>query len=257
MSSETSLNYISFRYEGDNISPREDLLLIERPLSLRINHEPWTLTMQTPGHEIELAAGLAFTEGVIKRPYIVSDHFVKTKSSETDTVDITVPEEKIHRHEMRKRTMLSLSSCGICGRTELPDITGNADIHEDFRPSMIPHLLLEMQNLQTLFTKTGGCHAAAAFDITGELLCCMEDIGRHNAVDKVIGHLILNGKLDAAKVMTVSSRVSYEIIVKCYAAAIPVIVAVSAPSSLAVDMAKEFSMSLYAFCRENRCTRYA
>jgi len=118
-------------------------------------------------------------------------------------------------------------------------------------------LIFKMQNLQNLFAKTGGCHAAAAYDISGELLCCIEDIGRHNAVDKVIGQLLLNHKMHLAKVMTVSSRVSYEIILKCYAAAIPVLIAVSAPSSLAVDMAKEFGMSLYAFCREGRFTRYA
>lgn len=257
MSKDSYLEYGSFRYEDQLESPRAENLLVERPLAISINHEPWTLTMQTPGHEIQLAAGLAFTEGVIKREAIHFDALQVDNPSNITGVNILVPAQMVQRNEMRKRTLLSLSSCGICGRTELPTVSPSSIERGEFDSMAIPLLIQKMQSFQTLFQKTGGCHAAAAFNGSGDLLHCYEDIGRHNAVDKVIGGLLLEEKLTEAKVMTVSSRLSYEIVVKCYAAAIPVLIAVSAPSSLAVDMAKEFGMKLYGFCRENRYTRYA
>ena len=114
-----------------------------------------------------------------------------------------------------------------------------------------------MNAAQHNFKQSGGTHAAAAFSIDGELLSTMEDIGRHNAVDKVVGDLILEDKIDAAKVLTVSGRISYEIVVKCFKAKIPFLAAVSAPSSLAVDYAKELGITLFAFCREDRVTCYS
>ena len=114
-----------------------------------------------------------------------------------------------------------------------------------------------MSALQFAFHQSGGTHAAAAFTLHGELLCLKEDIGRHNAVDKVIGDLILTQKLDPASCLTVSGRVSYEIIIKCFKAGIPIIAAVSAPSSLAVDYAKELGITLLAFCRDKRATCYS
>lgn len=257
MSEGAYLEYESFRYEDRAESARLDNLLIERPLAITINSQPWTLSMQTPGHEIELAAGLSFTEGVIKRSAIVADAFATDDNSHITTINISVPEEMIVLNEMRKRTLLSLSSCGVCGRTELPKISATAFGSCEFDTSIIPDLMLRMHSSQLLFHKTGGCHAAAAYTRDGDLMNCFEDIGRHNAVDKVIGRMLLDGNLNGAKVMTVSSRVSYEIVVKCFAASIPVIIAVSAPSSLAVDMAKEFGMNLYGFCRDGRYTRYA
>ena len=114
-----------------------------------------------------------------------------------------------------------------------------------------------MNATQHAFHLSGGTHAAAAFTLQGELLCSMEDIGRHNAVDKVIGELILTKKLNQASCLTISGRVSYEIIVKCFKAGIPILAAVSAPSSLAVDYAKELGITLFAFCREKRATCYS
>jgi FdhD protein len=114
-----------------------------------------------------------------------------------------------------------------------------------------------MNALQHDFKQSGGTHAAAAFTIDGDLLCSMEDIGRHNAVDKVIGKLITLGRLEDAKVITVSGRISYEIVIKCFKAKIPFLAAVSAPSSLAVDYAKELGITLFAFCRDHRATCYS
>ena len=114
-----------------------------------------------------------------------------------------------------------------------------------------------MNRFQYDFKQSGGTHAAAAFSLEGKFLCSMEDIGRHNAVDKVVGNLITERKLDQAKIITVSGRVSYEIVIKCFKAGIPFLAAVSAPSSLAVDYAKELGITLFAFCRDGRTTCYS
>ena len=114
-----------------------------------------------------------------------------------------------------------------------------------------------MNTHQPNFNQSGGAHAAAAFDIKGKYLCSLEDIGRHNAVDKVVGYLIKNDQLDSAKIITVSGRISYEIVIKCIKAGIPFLAAVSAPSSLAVDFAKELGITLLAFCRDERATVYS
>jgi FdhD protein len=118
-------------------------------------------------------------------------------------------------------------------------------------------MFAEMRSEQMLFALTGGCHAAAAFDAQGQLLVCREDIGRHNAVDKVIGALLITGRLTDARHLLVSGRVSYEIVSKSFMAGIPILAAVSAPSSLAVDFAKELGISLFAFCRDQRMTLYS
>jgi len=123
--------------------------------------------------------------------------------------------------------------------------------------SLIHDLFDKMKVLQHDFKQSGGTHAAAAFTIEGKLLCSMEDIGRHNAVDKVVGKLILKGELDKAKIITVSGRISYEIIIKCFKARVPFLAAVSAPSSLSVDYAKELGITLFAFCRGKRATCYS
>ncbi|MDP4716226.1 MAG: formate dehydrogenase accessory sulfurtransferase FdhD, partial [Flavobacteriales bacterium] len=121
----------------------------------------------------------------------------------------------------------------------------------------IAQMMVQLRDSQTLFDETGGCHAAGVFNREGQLIFASEDIGRHNAVDKAIGYLLLNNQLRSAKYIVVSGRVSYEIVAKCFAAGIPNLAAVSSPSSLAVDYAKELGLSLFAFCRENRVTQYA
>jgi FdhD protein len=122
---------------------------------------------------------------------------------------------------------------------------------------LIPEMFGRMKDQQQAFLSSGGCHAAAAFNSNGEMLCVREDVGRHNAVDKVVGALLFEGRLPEARFLLVSGRVSYEIIAKTFAAGIPVLAAVSAPSSLAVDFSKELGIALFGFCRENRMTRYS
>jgi len=155
---------------------------------------------------------------------------------------------------------LSVSSCGICGKTELSDLAfigKTIDDNNKIDIGLIHSLFNKMNNFQYDFRESGGTHAAAAFTLNGKLLCAMEDIGRHNAVDKILGKLINNQELNDAKIMTVSGRISYEIIIKCFKARIPFLAAVSAPSSLAVDYAKELGITLFAFCRDQRATCYS
>jgi FdhD protein len=153
---------------------------------------------------------------------------------------------------------LSVASCGICGKQDLDLPDSNTSVSDAvISPNLIFQMFTEMNSSQHAFKQSGGSHASAAFSETGELLCIKEDIGRHNAVDKVVGHLIFAKKLDQAKCITVSGRVSYEIIIKVFRAKIPVLAAVSAPSTLAIDFAKELGITVLAFCREDRLTCYS
>jgi FdhD protein len=153
---------------------------------------------------------------------------------------------------------LSVASCGICGKQEL-DLPGQgASVLEvSLNPDLVSEMFGQMNSKQMAFKKSGGSHAAAAFSEDGELLTIKEDVGRHNAADKVVGELILSKKLLQAKCITLSGRVSYEIIIKTFRAKIPILAAVSAPSTLAVDFAKELGITLLAFCREGRLTCYS
>ena len=153
-----------------------------------------------------------------------------------------------------------MSSCGICGKTELDDVSTMGTKIDNIAKldiDVLHRLFIKMNEHQYNFHKSGGTHAAVAFNLNGDLLCAKEDIGRHNAVDKVVGNLIVEGIMDEASCLTVSGRISYEIVVKCFKANIPYLAAVSAPSSLAVDYAKELGITLFAFCRDGRATCYA
>jgi FdhD protein len=239
----------------------QDHLMIEHPLTVLVNNEIFTLTMQTPGDEEALIRGLLFAEGIVKLKEGILDSQVLERSPEglISKVNVTVPENLLDKSQINKRNLLSVASCGICGRTELQDfsqekIESTASNEESVS---FEKMFEEMRKHQAAFDQSGGCHAAAAFGAEKNMLSVKEDIGRHNAVDKVVGELLNRGELKSARYLLVSGRVSYEIITKCFTAGIPVLAAVSAPSSLSVDFAKELGIALYAFCREDRWTRYA
>ena len=242
-------------YKGDSISV-DDQLMVESPLTISINGEPLTVTMQTPGAEWALAAGLLWTEGITKKklPNDLTWHFEPDKFGVIQEVKVRIQDRE--DAISNKRSLMSIASCGICGKTnfEIPvgeALTGKA-VAFDF-----DQLWLEFQSKQTMFQASGGSHAAAIVDRHGAIISAFEDIGRHNAVDKCIGDLWLKEKLSSAQVLMVSGRISYEIISKAFMARIPAIAAVSAPSSMAVDFAKEWGIMLWGFCREGRKTRYA
>jgi FdhD protein len=218
--------------------------------------------MRTPGDDESLVRGLLHSEGILSNTSFKLD-FNLSKEKDTSiitTADLSIPESELGEGYANSRSLLSVSSCGICGRTEIEEKSNfedKIDSDESVDLEFINQLFEKMSAVQHNFLESGGTHAAAAFNSEGKLLCSMEDIGRHNAVDKVIGELILQNKLNQASCITVSGRVSYEIVIKCFKARIPFLAAVSAPSTLAVDYAEELGISLFAFCRDNRATCYS
>jgi FdhD protein len=263
---KASLNYQALK----NGQPVSDALVVEVPVQLFIEEEPLTVSMCTPTHIREWAYGILFTEGIIRS----KDQVLSYSEEEVDhQITIRVSLNNATQAITNKRSLLSVSACGICGKTAFEPATRSDDERssmtlrddrdaDDEQSSMtlregIAQMMVQLRAYQTLFEETGGCHAAGVFNREGQLIFASEDIGRHNAVDKVIGHLLLNNQLRSAKYIVVSGRVSYEIVAKCFAAGIPNLAAVSSPSSLAVDYAKELGLSLFAFCRENRITQYA
>ena len=196
--------------------------------------------------------GLLHSEDVISKsafnPHINLEK--ENKEGIVTIANVNIPIEMLGKGYSNSRSLLSVSSCGICGKTELEDLTFDFEkiLEKDkIDVSLFNQHFDEMRRNQLDFNQSGGTHAAAAFTSSGELLCAMEDIGRHNAVDKVIGNLINLKILNQAKIITVSGRISYEIVIKCFKGGIPFLAAVSAPSSLAVDYAKELQ------CKR-RCT---
>jgi len=255
-------NYEGKKFVIDRVDKTIDSLTIEEALQININKKPFTVTMRTPGNDNSLVRGLLHTEGIIKNQRYLPELILKKEDNDgiVTVVELSIPEEELGEGYSNSRSLLSVSSCGICGRTELGDISFDGktiDNDDKINISLLNSLFEKMNTMQSDFHQSGGTHAAAVFSINGKLLCSMEDIGRHNAVDKVIGKLILLKTLDNAIILTVSGRVSYEIIIKCFKAKIPFLAAVSAPSSLAVDFAKELGITLFAFCRDGRATCYS
>jgi len=255
------------KYEGkkfqDNSAKKTvDSLTIEEALQININDKPFIVSMRTPGDDAYLVRGMLHSEGIVNDVTFLPKLILKKENNDeiVTIVNVTIPKKNQGEGYSNSRSLLSVSSCGICGKTELKDLTFKGGIIDDkkkIEPKLLQNLFKRMNELQHSFLQSGGTHAAAAFKINGNLLCAMEDIGRHNAVDKVIGKLIIDKTLKQAIIMTVSGRISYEIIIKCFKAKIPILAAVSAPSSLAVDYAKELGITLFAFCRDNRATCYS
>jgi len=255
-------DYEGKKFINDDATKTVDSLTVEEALQININNEPFMVTMRTPGDDIQLVRGLLHSEGIIKDSSFIPDVILRKENDNgvVTMVDLTIPEEKIGEAYSNSRSLLSVSSCGICGRKELGELSFMGKVIDEKKTisiNTVQEMFEKMSQKQSAFKQSGGSHAAAAFTLDGELLASREDIGRHNAVDKVIGELILNENLKEAGAITVSGRISYEIIVKAFKAKIPILCAVSAPSTLAVDYAKELGITLMAFCRDNRATCYS
>jgi FdhD protein len=244
--------------DGQSTETR-DLVSVEVPLYIQVNGVPFTVTMRTPGHESDLVRGLLFSEQVYTRPTgkLPFEILKKNDQGDVEEVAVNLPESELSMHFAGKRNLVSVSSCGICGKTELEN--GPRSPLEKallFPADLIPSLFAQISALQQNFHQSGGTHASGAFSSDGQLLVLREDLGRHNAVDKVIGHLLENNRLQEAVCLTVSGRISYEIVHKTHQAGIPFLASVSAPSSLAIDLAREGGITLMSFCRENKFTVY-
>ncbi len=260
---KNSSKYQGIKYTKRSSEKTDDLLTVEAPLQITINEKPFTVVMQTPGDEITLATGLLYAEDVIDQSTSFEITTTENKRGQIETVIFQIPEDQIRDGYKSSRSLLSVSSCGICGKQsleDLPHFDSDETLPADAQNWSLENLL-EMQekmfNAQSLFQSTGGCHGVAAFNTTGDLLSIREDVGRHNALDKVVGNLLQNNKLKEAKVLAFSGRVSYEIVSKAFRAKIRLIIAVSAPSSLAIDFAKEFGITILAFARNSKATCYS
>jgi FdhD protein len=238
----------------------QDVLVVEAALQININNEPYTVVMRTPNNDKELIRGLLFAEDIYKSDETLIFNIEKEDHEISTIINVSISDDLLGKGYLNKRTLLSVSSCGICGKRELKDIKVDGEKLTPtnvFPSNLMQEMLTTMNSYQDTFKNSGGSHAAAIFNKKHQFLNIREDIGRHNAVDKVIGDLLIKGSLNQANFLVVSGRVSYEIVSKAFIAKIPIIIAVSACSSLAVDFAKEFGICLIGFTREQKMTIYS
>jgi len=255
-----TLTYEGLQIKKGTLKKVKDALVVEAALQININSKPYTVVMRTPGDDIELIRGLLYAEDIYKEKDNVNFELIEKRENGFSIINTIIPKTKLGKGYLNKRTLLSVSSCGICGKQKLDDISVNGiklNNNFDFDFNRIENMFSKMKEQQDTFEISGGSHAAALFNSDYQILSIKEDIGRHNAVDKVIGELLQNKTLDKVNCMLVSGRVSYEIISKAFIAKIPFVIAVSACSSLAVDFAKEFGICLIGFSRGKKATIYS
>jgi FdhD protein len=249
------------KWDGEAARIARDEVAIEEPLEIRLRGRSVSVTMRTPGHDAELAAGFLLTEGIIhaRGDILRSEHCIKNEQENVLNVllapDVYVDFDRLTRH------VFASSSCGVCGKATIEAIQSiipAIDSDMMITPALIAGLPGLMRAAQDTFDRTGGLHAAALFDERGKLIVLREDVGRHNAVDKVIGHCLLHGPFPLARhILLVSGRSSFEIVQKSSTARVPILAAVSAPSSLAVDLARQCGQTLIGFLRGSRMNVYS
>ena len=228
-----------------------DVVAVEEPLEIRIAGEPVAVTMRTPGHDEELALGFALSEGLRPRSAGPPDDLA------ANAIDLEATD---FDRERLRRSFYTSSSCGVCGKGALEAVAVEAPhVRSDLQvdASLIATLPERLRAEQAAFTVTGGLHATGLFDAAGELLALREDVGRHNAMDKVIGRAFLDGRLPLDRaILCVSGRLSFELVQKAAVAGCPLLVAVGAPSSLAVELAGDRGITLCGFVRNGRVNVY-
>ena len=244
------------RIDDGRRTERPDSLAVEEPLGIRVNGAPLSVTMRTPGHDLQLALGFLHTEGVL-RP---GDDIPAATACSDNVVDVhTTADVSVGGG----RNFYVSSSCGVCGKDSIDAVRTRSSYDVGHDPvvvtsSTLLRLPVALRAGQRAFDRTGGLHAAGLFTADGELLCVREDVGRHNAVDKVVGWAVEQSRLPlAGTVLQVSGRASFELVQKAVMAGIPVLAAVSAPSSLAVTLAEEAGLTLVGFLRGASYNVYA
>jgi FdhD protein len=253
-----------YEWKEGRVAARQDDLAAEEPLEIRVGGRPLTVTMRTPGNDFELATGFLFTEGIVERPQqIVDIREAGTKITERgNVVDVELaPDVKLDL-ESSQRNFFAASSCGICGKASIESVRrrGVRAVNASFQMSaeVLCSLPEKLRESQAVFARTGGLHAAALFDCDGRMLAEREDIGRHNAVDKIVGWALREKRAALSDcALIVSGRGGFEIVQKAAVAGIPVVASVSACSSLAVRLAREVGMTLAGFLRGRRFVVYA
>ena len=247
----------------------EDLLVREEPLEMRIEGRPLAVTLRTPGHDLDLVAGFLYTEGVIDGPDDLTAlaHVDDPRDPRGNTVDCVLAAGVLaHRDRIDKATreLYATSSCGVCGKASIDKLAVTCGplperrIDVDALADVLVTLPGRLRDAQQAFDRTGGLHAAGLFSFSGELEVAREDIGRHNAVDKVLGHRLRADRAPVDdRILVVSSRAGFEIVQKAVMARVPVVASVGAASSLAVDLAREMGVVLVGFLRDGRFNVYA
>lgn len=271
----TSYEYVTVhKVQGSDVATASDVLAVEEPLEIRVGYGPsgqrehrtLSITMRTPGHDFELAAGFLLTEGIVRTRQdlhgILYCPDVEKEEERENVVRAELAPSATPDLPRLERHFYTSSSCGVCGKTSIDAVhaascpvlpTNGPYVH----PDVIHQLPAKQREAQALFEQTGGLHAAALFSPTGELLLLREDVGRHNALDKVIGAALLQEWLPLHQhVLLVSGRASFELVQKAAVAGIAVLAAVGAPSSLAVSAARDFGMTVCGFVRQNRYNVY-
>ena len=254
---------------GKPVIRREDVLAVEEPLELRVNGRSLAVTMRTPGHDVDLAAGFLVSEGIISQgEHLAVARYCAGATAEGvntyNVLDLRLAPGVAGPDPSSQRNFLTNSSCGLCGKESIDAVRTRSTWevrHDDVRvdAERLTGFPDRLRDAQAVFEKTGGLHAAALFDAgTGEMLVLREDVGRHNAVDKVIGWAVKENLLPLrGTVLMVSSRASFELAQKALMAGIPVLAAVSAPSSLSAEFATEMGMTLVGFLRGDSMVIYA
>ena len=266
MSVEQKLSHgvrsVTVRRRGRTLD--QDLVVVEEPLEIRLDGKPLVVTMRTPGHDEELAAGFLYAEGVITGRRDVSTiravagvadsgSQIKVANFAGDGVEVTTTAGRTDATPPAEREFRATAACGVCGKESIDDLDRLSDglppiAALECPPELLESLPARLRAAQQLFEATGGIHAAGVFSPSGVLLCVREDIGRHNAVDKVIGHFVLEDAVPLRdRILVVSGRAGFELVQKALKAAIPAMVSVGAASSVAVEMATAAGMTLYSF----------
>lgn len=256
------------RIRDGAVDERPDTLAVEEPLEIRLDGSPLTVTMRTPGHDFDMAAGFLVSEGVITatEDVLATRYCAGTDEDGRNTfnvVDVTLAAHVPAPDTSLERNFYTTSSCGLCGKASLDAVRTRAQWPVDgdpieVEPSLLSSLPDRLRESQRVFDRTGGLHAAGLFDTEGRALVVREDVGRHNAVDKVLGWAQRTGALPLrGTVLALSGRASFELVQKAWMAGIPVVTAVSAPSSLAVELAREAGITLVGFLRGSSMNVYA
>ncbi|QNE36993.1 formate dehydrogenase accessory sulfurtransferase FdhD [Leifsonia shinshuensis] len=269
MSRTTSRKQITRIVVGESRSRREDVLAVEEPLEIRVAGTPLSITMRTPGSDFDLAAGFLVSEGVISHgDQLSAIRFCAGDTADGENtynvLDVTLAPGVPRPDASLDRNFYMTSSCGLCGKASIDAVRTRSAHPVDADPVTVTDELLttlpdRLREGQAMFEKTGGLHAAALFDAaTGTLLVLREDVGRHNAVDKVVGWALKEGRLPlSGTVLMVSGRASFELVQKASMAGIPILAAVSAPSSLAVDLGRELGLTVVGFLRGSSMVVYS
>jgi FdhD protein len=259
---DPSKQFSVWRWRPDKLAAARDRVAVEEPLEIRIAGEPFQVLMRLPGWEKELALGFLYTEGIVRDlAEVITIHFCGTATDPMlppNVVDVQLTEAALARRG-RRHLEVSYSSCGLCAKEAVSEICAKVPpVASGFTVpgAALPGLMDRLHEFQAVFKETGGTHAVALARPDGQLFLCAEDVGRHNAMDKVIGRGVLTRQDFAGLVAVLSGRISFEMALKTARAGIPILAAVSAPTSMALELAQELNLTTVGFLREQRFTIY-